>query len=99
MGSIQIYSDFSNTEVRTDNFLSSDAIVLGSKILLIFNVLTFLFQFIVDLLPPTFIKRFQVIKKNFKNVNLRNRNDFHIPRVKSIKIGLLPSHNFPTICK
>ena len=35
--------------------------------------------------------------KNIKNANLRNRNDFYIPKVRSIKIGLLPPHNFPKI--
>ena len=30
--------------------------------------------------------------------NLRKSYDFYIPRVKSNKIGLLPSHNFTKIC-
>jgi len=47
-------------------------------------------------LPPTFKKDF-TLSKNIKKANLRNRNDFHIPRVKSIKIGVLPPHNFPKI--
>ena len=38
-----------------------------------------------------------MLSKYIKNANLRNRNDFYIPRVKSIKIGLLLSHNFPKI--
>ena len=28
-----------------------------------------------------------------------NEEDFYIPRVKSIKIGQLPPHNFPKIWK
>jgi len=62
----------------------------------IFNVITFLFQLKGDLLPPTFKKDF-MLSKNIKNANLRNRNDFYIPRIKSIKIGLLPPHNFSKI--
>ena len=38
-----------------------------------------------------------MLSKYIKNANLRNRNDFYIPRVKFIKIGLLPPHNFPKI--
>ena len=53
----------------------------------------YLFQFKGDQLPPTFKRDFTLLK-NIKNANLRNRNDFCIPRVKSIKIGLLPPHNF-----
>ena len=51
--------------------------------------MTFLFQLKGDQLPPTFKKDF-MLSKNIKNANLRNRNDFYIPRIKSIKIGLLP---------
>ena len=54
----------------------------------------FSFQFKKDLLPPTFKKDFPLSKIS-KNSNLRNRNDFHIPGIKSIKIGMLPPHNFP----
>ena len=61
-----------------------------------FSVIKFVFQFKEDQLPPTFKKNFKS-SKNIKNANLRNRNDFHIPRVKSIKIGLLHPHNFPKI--
>ena len=32
-----------------------------------------------------------------KKANPRNRNDFYIPRVKSIQIGLLPPRNFPKV--
>ena len=49
------------------------------------------FQFTGDQLPPTFKKDF------IFSINLRNRKDFYIPRVKSIKIGMLPPHNFPKI--
>ena len=38
-----------------------------------------------------------MLSKNIKNANLRNRNDFYISRIKSIKIGMLPPHNFPKI--
>ena len=62
--------------------------------LVIFNVKIFLFWFKGDKLPQTFRKDF-IFSKNIKNANLRNRNDLHIPRVKSFKIGLLPPHNFP----
>jgi len=48
-----------------------------------------------DQLPRTF-KDF-ILSKIIKNANLRNRNDFYIPRNKSIKIGLLPPHNFTQI--
>ena len=47
-------------------------------------------------LPPTF-KKYFILSKNTKNANLRNRNDFYIHRIKFIKIGLLPPHNFPKI--
>ena len=46
--------------------------------------------------PPTF-KKDLLLLKNIKNASLRNRNDFYIPRIKSIKIGLLPPHNFQKI--
>ena len=62
----------------------------------IFVTIKFLFQFKGDQLPPTFEKDF-IVSKIIKNANLRNRNDFYIPRVKSIKIGLLPPYNFPKI--
>ena len=70
--------------------------ILPFRKLGIFNVIKFLFQFKRDQLPPTFKKDF-MLSKNIKNANLRNRNDFYIPRVKSIKIGLLPPHNFSKI--
>ena len=57
----------------------------------ILNVITFLFKIKEDQLPPTFKKDF------IFSINLRNRNDLYIPRVKSIKIGMLPPHNFPKI--
>ena len=70
--------------------------ILPFRKLRIFNVIKFLFQLKGDQLPPTFKKDF-ILSKNIKNANLRNRNDFYIPRIKSIKIGLLPPHNFPKI--
>ena len=70
--------------------------ILPFRKLGIFNVIKFLFQLKGDQLPPTFKKDF-ILSKNIKNANLRNRNDFYIPRIKSIKIGLLPPHNFPKI--
>ena len=63
--------------------------ILPFRKLGIFNVRKFLFQLKRDQLPPTFKKDF-ILSKNIKNANLRNRNDFYIPRIKSIKIGLLP---------
>ena len=35
--------------------------------------------------------------KGHSNASIRNKHDFCIPIVKSIKIGLLPPHNFPKI--
>ena len=58
----------------------------------IFNVRTFLLQFKGDQFPSKLKK----IIKNIKNANFRNKC-LYIPRVKSIKIGLLPPHNFPTV--
>ena len=66
--------------------------ILPFRKLGIFNVIKFLFQLKRDQLPPTFKKDF-ILSKNTKNANLRNRNDFDIPRVKFIKIRLFPSHN------
>jgi len=43
------------------------------------------------------IKTDFILSKNIKNANLRNKNDFYSTKVKSIKIGLLPPHNFPKI--
>jgi len=67
--------------------------ILPFRKLGIFNVKKFLFQFKEDQLPPTFKKDF-TFSKNIKNENLRNGNDFYIPR---LKIVLLPPHNFPKI--
>ena len=61
--------------------------ILPFRKLGIFNVINFLFQLKGDQLPPTFKKDF-ILSKNIKNANLRNRNDFYIPRIKSFKIGL-----------
>ena len=38
-----------------------------------------------------------ILLKNIKSANFRQRIDFNIPRVKSIKIGLFPPYNFPKI--
>ena len=56
----------------------------------------FNFNFKGDKLSPTFKKDFTA-SKYIKNANLRSRNDFYIPRVKSIKIGLFPLHIFPKV--
>ena len=69
--------------------------ILPFRKLGIFIFIKFVFQLKGDQLPPTFKKDF-ILSKNSTNANLRNRNDLYIPRVKSIKIGLLP-HNFPKI--
>ena len=74
-----------------------DLNILPFRKLWIFNVIKFVFQFKGDLDYPQNIKKDFILAKTIKNANLRNRNDFYNPRVKYIKIGLLPSHNFPKI--
>ena len=62
-----------------------------------FNVIKFLFQFKGDQIPPTFKIDF-ILSTNIKTATLRNRNGFiFLELVKSIKIQLLPPHNFPKI--
>ena len=68
--------------------------ILPCRKLGIFNVKIF-FSILMRPITPNIQKRFHIIK--IKNANLGNKNNFNIPRVKSIKIELLPSHNFPKI--
>ena len=57
------------------------------------------FQSLMALAVKLYLKWLKdfILSKHIKNANLRNRNDFYIPRIKSIKIGLLRPHNFPKI--
>ena len=70
--------------------------ILPFSILGVFNVLKFLIQFKTGQLSPSFKKDFFTFK-DINRLNLRNKEDFVIPRVKSEKIGRLPPHNFPKI--
>ena len=57
------------------------------------------FQSLMALAVKLYLKWLKdfILSKHIKNANLRKRNDFYIPKIKSIKIGLLPPHNFPKI--
>ena len=63
--------------------------ILPFSILGVFNVLKFLIQFKTGQLSPSFKKDFFTFK-DINHLNLRNKEDFVIPRVKSEKIGRLP---------
>ena len=70
--------------------------ILPFKVLCQYNVIKFLHHFKTGQLPSTFENDF-FLSKHIKKINLRNKEDFYIPRAKSSKIGMLPPHNFPKI--
>ena len=70
--------------------------ILPFDVICRYNILKFLLQFKSGQLIPSFNTDF-FLGSNLKRANLRNNDDFIIPRVQSNKVRKLPPYNFPRI--